>query len=126
MVKLNYGNFDNEIKFYSMISYIGPLFILSRIFNKGKNYLIDFHSWYGGILFFAVSFLYSIIKFVQSFIIISPILAEIVILLLHTGVLTLWVVLMMMGLVSAYKMQTNYLPIIGWIDSILKKHYNFK
>lgn len=126
MVKLNYNNYYNKVRLYSMASYLGPLFILGRIFNNKKDSMIDFHSWHGGILFLMVTFLYNTIRFIENLLFMSPIFAEVVGVLLHIGVFTLWIVLTVMGLVNAYKMEVGYLPLIGWIDNILRKHYQYK
>lgn len=122
---LNYDRLDNAVKFYSMISYIGPLFILTRMSKRRFNKSMDFHSWQGGILFFTVVFLNILAKCITNLLYVIPAFAEIIGLLLHIGVWTFWVILSIMGVVNAYKMDEKYLPIIGWIDNIFKNHYKY-
>lgn len=122
---MDYDKLDYEVKFYSMASYLGPLFILGRLSKRRQNKNIDFHSWQGGILFFMVLFLRIVVLGAKNFLFLFPTIAEMSELILNTGVWTFWGVLSIMGLVNAYKMERKRLPFIGWIDIIMENHYKF-
>lgn len=108
-----------------MLSYIGPLFIIGRLSKRRCNRLIDFHSWQGGILFFTVSFLNLALTQIVKLLSIFPIFAEVVGVLMSVGIFTLWVMLSIMGIVNASRLDTAYLPLIGLIDTALKNHYRY-
>ncbi len=122
---MNYDKLDDIVRIYSMISYVGPLFIVTRMSKRRFNRMMDFHSWQGGILFFTVVLLETFARHITNVLYIFPVFAEILGLLLHTGIWTLWVVLSIMGIVNAYKMDLRYLPVVGWIDTVLKNHYKY-
>ena len=123
MVYLSSYKSDHGAKFYSVISYIGPLFIIVRFLNKKQDIDIEFHSWHGGMLFFTVSFLYMFVSWTQNFLFLLPTIAEMMGIILNTGVWTFWVVLSIMGIVNAYRMERKSLPFISLIDFNLRKHY---
>lgn len=123
---MNYDRFDKEVKFYSMVSYLGPLFILARVSRKRCNKLVDFHSWQGGLLFFTVLEIYAIIRIIlETLLVAFPIFSEVIGLILCVGLWTLWIVLSVMGIVSAHRLDMQVLPMIGWIDTIFRNHYKY-
>lgn len=126
---LNYSNglSEKEIRIISMMSYIGPLFVVGRVLNKGgRSYSLDFHSWQGGILFFTMTAAYNLVGYIAKGGILFPVLREVVGLILYFGVSVGGIILSIMGVLNAYKGEQIYLPLVGDIDKILRKHYNHR
>ena len=117
---------DDEIRLMSIISYLGPLFIVARIINKKRSYIIDFHSWQGGILFFTITIAYSIVGYIANGGFLFPILREVLGIILYFGVSVGGIILIIMGIKNAYNKAQVHLPLIGDIDRILRKHYQNK
>lgn len=122
---MDYYKLDSNVKIYSIISYIGPLFILARLSKMRCNKIVDFHSWQGGILFFTVSFLNLALMWMTNILSVFPIFSEIISLLLGIGVFTFSLVLSIMGIVNASKLDISPLPFIGRIDMIMRNHYKY-
>lgn len=117
---MNYYNKLN-VKFLSVISYIGPLFVIGK-FSLEKNCdKVKFHVKQGEILFYLMSLLIFIsiiidyaFSFVWEYIGILCFLAKI-------GVSVMWIILAILGMISAFSDSKAILPVVGNLANRLNK-----
>lgn len=110
-----------NIKFLSVVSYIGPLFVIGKFSYEKDSDQVNFHYRQGEILFFTMSILILstiIFDYILNFISDS---LSIICFLLKIGISVTWVILSIMGVISAISGSKTYLPIVG---SLLKKISN--
>lgn len=121
---------NSNIRFLSSVSYIGVLFVLGRFAVEKDNPDLRFHTYQGGVLFlfFVVFYLLDFCMYVVlSF---APALQIILTLLLTIAISSAYLMLIVMGIISALKFEQRILPFVGKfaviirdkIDNTIKNH----
>lgn len=110
-----------NVRLLSILSYVGPLFIMGRVAVEKEEPEVDFHSKQGGILFAFTAGGYLITTLLCALLNSFPAAQEIVGFLLYVGVTVAWVLLAVLGIVSAVKRQMKPLPFIGDLDKLFNK-----
>ncbi len=105
----NQGN----IRFLSIISYLGVLFVIGHFAVEKENPDLRFHTFQGGVMFayFTVLYFFDFLAYVLLQAV--PPLQTIVVLLLTMGISAAYVMLMAMGMASAWKNEQKLLPYVG-------------
>ena len=108
-----YNKFN--IKFLSVISYLGPLFIIGKFSLEKDEEHVKFNVNQGEILFYLISILYILVFSINFFL--EPFFEtiEIITLLAYIGISAAWVILIIMGAIGAFKDKKVELPLIGKI-----------
>ncbi len=116
------NNYDKmNIKFLSVISYIGPLFIIGN-FSAEKNCdLVKFHVRQGKLLFFTTLILLSLNTVLDFTLSSISETFEIISFLLYIAIFVAWLILSIMGIVSAFSESKSNLPLIGDLFNKRKK-----
>ena len=104
---------NGNIRFLSVISYIGILFVIGHFAVEKNNPDLRFHTFQGGILFALFTFAYFcdfLLYLLLSFV---PELRFILILLVTIGISTVYVLLAAMGMYHAARYEQRLLPFVG-------------
>ncbi len=108
----NYDQFN--VKFLSILSYIGPMFLLGKFSVEKESKQVKFHNKQGEILFYIFFVLYMVCialhvlnKFTES-------VDEIIAFTFTVGVTVAWVLLMIIGVTNAEQGKLVGLPIVSW------------
>lgn len=108
----NYDKFN--VKFLSIVSYIGPMFLIGKFSVEKESKQVKFHNKQGEILFYIFLFLYMVCvalhvlnKFTES-------VDEILAFTFTVGVSVAWVLLMIIGISNAIHGKLVGLPIVSW------------
>lgn len=110
-----------NVRLLSVLSYIGPLFIMGRVAVEKEDPEVEFHSRQGGILFVCTSVAYLLTALLCFFLSSLPAIAEILGFLLYVGISVAGLLLSLMGIASAVKKQMRPLPFIQDINKLLQK-----
>lgn len=110
-----------NVKFLSVISYIGPLFLIGKFSAEKDCESVKFHVRQGEILFYSM-----IILFLFTFILdytLSSILESLSIIcfLLYIGIAVAWLILSLMGIASAFSASNTSLPLVGDLSNKITK-----
>ena len=101
-----------NIKFLSIVSYIGPLFVIGKFSYEKDSDQVNFHYRQGEILFFTmfILVLFSLIfDYILNFVSES---LSIICFLFKIGIGVTWAILSIMGILSAISGSKTHLPII--------------
>lgn len=111
-MKINSEDFN--VKFLSILAYIGPLFLIGKFSAENKNPDVMFHTNQGKRLFISVVAVYllggSIYFLVREFI---PIIADIVIIAVCIAINLTWVACAIYGIINVKKSRQKKIPFIG-------------
>ncbi len=107
-----------NVKFLSIISYIGPLFLIGKFSVEKDSDQVRFHSKQGEILFYTMSCLSLIVLILQLTLSSLFETIEIICLLSYIAIGVAWLILLIMGISGAISSKMIYIPIIG---DIVKK-----
>ena len=111
---------QTNVKLLSILSYIGPLFIIGRFSVEYDDKSLRFHVKQGESLFILVSALYiiaSILVFCLGF---APALTETIEFLSFVGITVFWIILLIMGISGAAKGSQKELPMVGIVQKAVK------
>ena len=117
-------NFFNKmnVKFLSVISYIGPLFIVGKFSFEKDCEQVKFHTKQGEFLFyimFSLSLISSLLNYALSSLVES---LGIICFLVNIGIGVTWIILSIMGIISAFSGTKVNLPIvINFVNKINKE-----
>ena len=101
-----------NVKFLSLVSYIGPLFIIGK-FSAEKNCdFFKFHVRQGKLLFFTMFILLSLNTTLYFSLSSISETFEIICLLFYIAIFVAWLVLSIMGIVSVFSESKSNLPLI--------------
>ncbi len=117
MNKYNKAN----VKFLSVISYVGPLFLVGKFSLEKNCESVKFHVRQGEILFYSMiilSFLIAILDYTLSSLLES---LSIISFLLYIGIAVAWLVLSFMGMASAFSASNASLPLVGELSNKITK-----
>ena len=104
---------NGNIRFLSVISYIGILFVIGHFAVEKNNPDLRFHTFQGGVLFAFFTLAYFgdfLLYLVLSF---APEICFVLILLLTIGISTVYIILMGMGIFHAVRFEQKLLPFVG-------------
>lgn len=115
-----YNKFN--IKFLSVISYLGPLFIVGKFSLEKDEENVRFNVNQGKILFYLIMFLYLLVFSLNFFL--EPFVEtiEIITLLSYIGITAAWFILIIMGITAAIKGTKVKLPLVGRLANKLSKN----
>lgn len=102
-----------NVKFLSVISYIGPLFVVGKFSFEKNSDQLKFHNKQGEILFYLMSTLSLISVFLDYTFSFMLDCLSIIGLLFNISIAVTWIILAVMGIVSAFSSSKLCLPIIG-------------
>lgn len=111
---------NQNIRFLSAISYIGVLFVIGHFAVERSNPDLRFHKYQGGVLFCVFGLLYmmnALLSFLLSFI---PPIQIILSFLISIAITVSYILLTIMGIVSAVKFEQNVLPVVGKMAVMLR------
>ena len=111
---------NSNIRFLSAISYLGILFVIGRFAVEKDNPDLRFHTYQGGVLFglFSVLYLFDfILCIIMSF---APALQIIVTTLLTVALSVAYIMLIVIGIMSAIKFEQRLLPFVGKFAVVLR------
>lgn len=102
-----------NIKFLSILSYIGPLFIIGKFSYEKNSDQVSFHCKQGELLFYimtililiSITFDHFLTSLLESF--------SVICFLFKIGIIVTWIILSIMGIVSAFFESKTKLPIVG-------------
>lgn len=107
-------NFDNfNVKFLSVISYLGPLYLIGKFSVEKDSDQVKFHNKQGELLFYIFCTLYFICALLYLVEKIIGGVIELVAFLMTVGVTSAFFILMMIGVTSAFKETKVKLPIVS-------------
>lgn len=105
---------DFNVKFLSILAYIGPLFLVGKFSAENKNPDVMFHTNQGKRLFIALILAYLSVGFIyfliREFI---PVMANIVIVAVWVAINLIWLAGVIYGTFNAIKMLRKRIPFIG-------------
>lgn len=111
-----------NVKFLSVISYIGPLFIIGKFSFEKNCEQVKFHTKQGEVLFYTMFFLSiasATLDFIFRFMLES---LSIICFLINIGIGVTWFILALMGISSAISGSKVSLPIVGsFVNKISKE-----
>ena len=109
-----------NVRILSILSYIGPLFIIGKFSLEKDEENVKFHTAQGEILFYLMAILLFITFVVDFFI--NPFIEviEVITLLAYIGISVAWIILILMGVFSAAKGEKSALPLIGRVANKAK------
>lgn len=111
-----------NVKFLSVISYIGPLFVIGKFSFEKDSEQVKFHAKQGEVLFY-IMFSLSLISCILDYTLSS--MAEslsIICFLFNIGIGAAWLILSIMGIISAFSGSKVSLPIVGsFVNKINKE-----
>ena len=108
---MKYEDDKSNVKFLSVLAYIGPLFVMGLFSVEKENPEVKFHSFFSYFLSGIIVYL------LHPF----PAVSEIVFVLLVVLISVSWFILIIMGISGAMKNQRVSLPLVSEIDKIIKK-----
>ena len=114
------GEDNGNIRFLSAISYIGVLFVIGHFAVEKNNPDLRFHTFQGVVLFVFFALLYSADMLICMLLSVIPELQVIVSLLLTLAISVPYLMLVVMGIVSAVKFEQKLLPFVGTIAVALR------
>lgn len=117
---------NENIRFLSVISYIGILFVIGHFAVEKNHPDLRFHTFQGGVLFAFFTFAYFcdfLLYLTLSFI---PEIRFILTLLLTVGISTVYILLMGMGIYHAARFEQRLLPFIGKVSVSLRAKLDSK
>ena len=111
-----------NVKFLSVISYIGPLFIVGKFSFEKNCDQVKFHTKQGEFLFYIMFFL-SLISAIFDYTLSSMVESlSIICFLANIGIGVTWLILSIMGIISAFSGTKVNLPIVGnFVNKINKE-----
>lgn len=118
---MKYEDDKSNVKFLSVLAYIGPLFVMGLFSVEKENPEVKFHSRQGGILFAVAFFSYFLSGIIVYLLHPFPAVSEIVFVLFVVLISVSWFILIIMGISGAMKNQRVSLPLVSEIDKIIKK-----
>ena len=110
-----------NVKFLSVVSYIGPLFVIGKFSFEKDCEQVKFHCKQGEILFYMMSLfilLSIILDYAFSFVLES---LSIICFLFNIGIAVTWIMLAIMGIISAFSGSKISLPIVGSLSNKINK-----
>ena len=110
-----------NVKLLSVLAYIGPLFLMGKLSVEKDEPNVKFHTHQGALLFGFVVAAYVITALLCWLLSSFPAVEEILQLLLYVGITVAWMIMVLMGIISALRKQQRPLPFIGDFDRLLKK-----
>lgn len=110
-----------NVRLLSVLSYIGPLFIIGRLSVEHDEPQVSFHTAQGGILCGVIASAYLITALICLALGALPAAAEIISFLLYVGVSVAWMILAAMGIINAIKKQQRALPFIGDLGKLIQR-----
>ena len=110
-----------NIKYLSILAYIGPLFIIGKFSVEKDEEQVKFHCRQGMILFLFAFFFYLVTFLLCLALQGVPEVSEILGLLLYVGGTVAYAFLLLMGLIGAIRGSLKPLPIIGEIGHKTKE-----
>lgn len=116
MMDENNGN----IRFLSAISYLGIFFVIGHFAVEKDNPDLRFHTFQGGVLFCGFSMLYLSDFLLYLLLAFAPALQSILTILLTVGISIAYLILAVMGIVSAVRFEQRQLPFVGEIAVMLR------
>ena len=111
---------NGNIRFLSAISYLGIFFIIGHFAVEKDNPDLRFHTFQGGVMFCGFSILYLSDYLLYILLAFAPALQSILTILITVAISVAYVVLAVMGIMSAVKFQQRQLPFVGSIAVMLR------
>lgn len=108
----NYDQFN--VKFLSIVSYLGPMFLIGKFSVEKDSKQVKFHNKQGEVLFYIFLILYILcvaLHFVNEF---TESVDEILAFTFTVGVTVAWILLMIIGVLNAIHGKMIGLPIVSW------------
>lgn len=112
---------DNNVKLLSALSYFGPLFIIGMVSVEKDNEDVRYHTRQGAVMFILFTLLYLVLWLLLSLCSSIEILSFIISVFLAVPIGACHLILLIMGVASAIKIEQSSLPIIGRIAFKLKR-----
>ncbi len=107
-------DFDEfNVKFLSVVSYIGPLYLIGKFSVEKDSEQVKFHNKQGEILFYVFCVLYFICALLHLVEKLTSGVIELVAFLMTVGVSVALIILMLIGVTSAFKGTKVRLPIVS-------------
>lgn len=111
---------NGNIRFLSAISYLGVFFIIGHFAVEKDNPDLRFHTFQGGVLFCGISMLYLSDFLLYLLLAFAPALQIIVTILLTVAISVSYLILSVMGIMSAIRFEQRQLPFVGELAVMLR------
>lgn len=111
---------NGNIRFLSVISYIGVLFVIGHFAVEKNNPDLRFHTFQGGILFAVFGVLYFLDFLLYLLLSFIPEVQLILCFLLTIAVSVAYIMLAVMGMINAFQFRQKLLPFVGSISVTLR------
>ena len=113
---------NGNIRFLSVISYIGVLFVVGHFALERDNPDLRFHTYQGGVLCGCFMGLYAADLVVWMLLSVVPPLQMDITMLLTIGISVAYLMLMVMGIKWAWNFEQKLLPFIGKVSIRLRMY----
>lgn len=107
----NYDQFN--VRFLSILSYIGPMFLLGKFSVEKESEQVKFHNKQGEILFYIFLVLYMVCTALHVLNEFTESVGEIIAFTFTVGVTVAWVLLMIIGVSNAVQGKMIGLPVVN-------------
>lgn len=111
---------NGNIRFLSAISYLGVFFVIGHFAVEKDNPDLRFHTFQGGVLFCGFSMLYLLDFLLYLLLAFAPALQSIVTILLTVAISVAYLILAVMGIMSAIRFEQQLLPFVGELAVMLR------
>ena len=108
----SYDKFN--VKFLSIVSYIGPMFLIGKFSVEKESKQVKFHNKQGEVLFYIFLLLYIVCVALHVLNEFTESVDEILAFTFTVGVSVAWVLLMIIGVSNAVQGKLIGLPIVSW------------
>ena len=110
-----------NVKFLSIVAYLGPLFIIGKFSFEKNCEQVRFHVKQGEILFCLMSF-FALVSMILEYTFCSVLESfSIIFFLVNMGIGVMWLILAAMGVISACSGSKLSLPVVGTLANTLNK-----